>query len=498
MHTAGVDDAASAFRARPHGDTGPTYRRLYERIRSAILTGQLTGGAKLPPSRVLAREAGVSRNTVLAAFQQLHAEGYVEGKRGSGTYVAQVLPEDTLSSTPRAAPARAARRSRLLSERGTRLCAAARMPLPAVVGTPAHRPAFQIGLPALDAFPMDLWARCVARRLRRSRQRLLRYNDPAGYRPLREAIAAYLGTARGVTCTADHVVIVAGSQQALELCARLLLDPGDSAWIEDPGYLGARSALISAGARLVPVPVDENGLDVAAGVARAPDARLAFVTPSHQFPLGSTMSLERRLGLIEWARQADAWVIEDDYDGEFRYTGRQLTALQGIDANGHVLYVGTFSKVLFPALRLGYLVVPTDLIEPFAAAHLATDVHTHVLEQAALADFIEDGHFLRHLRRMRVLYQERQEVLVKAAADTFADRLVVQPSNNGLHLTGILPPGTDDTTVADAAGRQQVHAWPLSLHALEARTRPALLLGYAGATPQQILDGVQRLAAVLQ
>jgi GntR family transcriptional regulator/MocR family aminotransferase len=325
----------------------------------------------------------------------------------------------------------------------------------------------------------------------------MRYSHPAGYLPLRHAIAAHLATARGVRCTAEQVIIVTGSQQALDLCARLLLDPGDRAWIEDPGYLGARAALVAAGAELVPVPVDDEGLDVAAGKASSPDARLAVVTPSHQFPLGVTMSLPRRLALIDWAHSTGSWVVEDDYDAEFRYVGRPLTALQGIDEWGCVIYVGTFSKVLFPGLRLGYLVAPPQLVDPFIAAHLATDMHAHVLEQAVLSDFIRDGQFERHLRRMRVLYAERQALLVAAARRDLEGLVDVNPSDSGLHLIGWLGHGLDDGVVACEAASNGVDVWPLSLHSLHPYPRAALLLGYGGLTPLEIHAGVQRLARAL-
>jgi GntR family transcriptional regulator/MocR family aminotransferase len=280
----------------------------------------------------------------------------------------------------------------------------------------------------------------------------------------------------------------------LDLSARLLLDPGDPAWIEDPGYLGTRAALIAAGAQLVPVPVDDEGLDVAAGMAREPDARLAVVTPSHQFPLGPTMTLARRLALIEWASRTGSWVVEDDYDAEFRYVGRPLTALQGIDGRGRVIYVGTFSKSLFPGLRLGYLVAPLPLVDGFIAAHLSTDMHVRVLEQVVLTDFIRDGHFERHLRRMRLLYAERQAVVVEAAKRELAGAVDINPAENGLHLIGWLAPGLDDGLVAREAATQGVDVWPLSLHSLRPYPRAALLLGYASLTPQEIQCGMQRLA----
>jgi GntR family transcriptional regulator/MocR family aminotransferase len=385
-----------------------------------------------------------------------------------------------------------------LSRRGRAIAGTRRMPLPESTGVPAEATAFQIGLPALDSFPTDLWARMYGARLRQSTRDLMRYNDPRGYRPLREAIASYIGPARGIRCTADQVVIVSGSQQALDFCGRILLDPGDPAWIEDPCYLGAKAALISAGARLVPVPVDRKGIDVAAGIEREPSARLAVLTPSYQFPLGVTLSLERRLALLDWAAQAGAWIVEDDYDSEFRYRGRPLVALQAIDKHRRVIYVGTFSKVMFPGLRLGYLIAPADLVDGFAAAHLSTDMHAHLLDQAVLADFMIAGHFTRHLRRMRVLCGKRQQLLVAEATSRLGSHLRIEDPDGGLHLVGWLPEGHDDQAVAELAARRRLHLWPLSTHCVEADLPPALLLGYAGIKERDIADGVATLARIIR
>lgn len=474
------------------------YKALYERLRSGILSGQLAAGARLPPSRTLAAETGLSRNTVLAAFQQLEAEGYIVGRRGSGTYVAEILPEQLLSATVSSAPAPTATTGGVaaLSARGQRLAQTRRVALPAVLGQVPRGTAFLIGLPALDHFPFATWAKLYADRLRTSGTQLMRYDDPAGYRPLREAIAAFVGTTRGIHCSAEQVIVTSGSQQALELSARILLDPGDPAWLEDPGYLGARAALVSAGARLVPVPVDADGLDVTAGVAREPRARLAVVTPSYQFPLGHTMSLQRRLALIEWAGAHDAWIVEDDYDAEFHYTGRPHAALAAVDTRQRVVYVGTFSKVLFPGLRLGYLIAPPQLVDGFLAAHLSTDIHAPVFDQAVVADFIDHGHLARHLRRMRVLHRERQQTLLRLA-EPLGDALRLTASDGGLHLVGRLAAGRDDRSLARRAIREGVHVWPLSTHYLGPDPEVALLLGYAGTTPEDMRHGVEVLAGAL-
>jgi GntR family transcriptional regulator/MocR family aminotransferase len=478
-----------------HASSIPLYRQLYEALRTAILAGRLRAGARLPATRTLAGEFGISRNTVMNAYAQLLAEGYVEGEVGSGTYVARTLPDELLYARAGATRMQLlSRRGRTLSRRGT-LLAATRVPTPPF---PGELKAFRPGVPALDAFPYELWARLVARRWRRPQRALLGYGDPAGHRPLREAIASYLGAARAVACEASQVIVVAGSQQALNVAARMLLDEGEAAWIEDPGYLGTRGALLGAGARLIPVPVDAEGLDLEAGKARSPEARLIYVTPSHQYPYGVTMSLPRRLALLEWASRAGAWVLEDDYDSEYRYAGRPLAALQGLDREGRVIYLGTFSKVLFPALRLGYLVVPPDLVEAFVAARAMVDRHSPTLDQAALADFIAEGHFARHIRRMRGLYAERQAILVEAARQQLAGLLDVPPAEAGMHLVGWLPAGVDDVDASQRAAAHGVEAPPLSLYSLEPLRRRGLLLGYTAVGEKEIREGVQRLAKALQ
>jgi GntR family transcriptional regulator/MocR family aminotransferase len=473
----------------------PLFRQLYEGVRRGILDGTLAPGVRLPATRRLAGELGVSRNTVLNAYEQLLAEGYLEGKAGSGTYVPRTLPEALLQVRPSAAPARptpAPRRA--LSRRGELLAGTASI-VSRSSGVP--RP-FRPGTPALDAFPFATWMHLVARHHRRPPRDLLCYSHPAGYAPLRRAIAAHLGPARAVHCDPEQVLVLTGSQQGLDLVARLLLDPGDRAWFEDPGYPSGRAALAGAGVLPVPVPVDGDGLDVAAGRVRCPNARLVYVTPSHQYPLGVTMSLSRRLALLEWARQANAWVIEDDYDSEFRYAGRPLAALQGLDRDGRVIYLGTFSKTLFPALRLGYLVVPPDLVDAFVAARAVTDRQTPTLTQAVVADFLTEGHFLRHVRRMRTLYRERQETLLRAARRELSGQLELCPCETGLHLMGWLGEDEDDKQASQAAARAGVEVPPLSHYCVERRGRGGLLLGYAGSEPRQIREAVRRLGSALR
>jgi GntR family transcriptional regulator/MocR family aminotransferase len=480
----------------------PLSHQLADRLRTAILAGQLGAGFRLPSTRGLAAELGVSRNTVLLGYDQLVAEGYVEGRVGSGTRVASVLPETLLQAPAVASSGEASTRLAPapigLSRRATAVAAAPSMPGAVGVAPGDWLRPFRPGVPALDVFPAALWARLVARHVRRTMPDLLAYQDPAGYRPLREAIAAYLGVSRGVRCTADQVIVVVGGQSGLDLAARVLLDPGDAVWVEDPGYLGVRGALLAAGARLVPVPVDDQGLEVTAGEARGPDARLAYVTPSRQLPLGMAMSLGRRLALLAWAARTGAWIVEDDYDGEFRYAGRPLPALQGLRSDGRVIYIGTFSKVLFPALRLGYLVVPPDLVAAFVAARRFVDGHPPALEQAALTDFLAEGHFARHLRRMRTLYAARAKALVAEASHELSGLLDIHPPGAGMHLVGWLPPGIDDHVAARQAAAHSVATVPVSRFAIEPLGRGGLLLGFAAVDEPAIHAGVHRLAAAVR
>lgn len=471
------------------GSSLPLHRQLYQGLRGAVLRGRLGAGARLPSTRDLARELGVSRNTVVNAFEQLLAEGYLSGRVGSGTYVSGAVGR--IGGRSHTVPAGGKPR---LSKRGTDQLSAR------VLELTANAPAapFIVGVPALDRFAYKTWGRLLAQRWRERAPALLSYADPAGYRPLREAVANYLRLVRAVQCEPDQVILVSGSQQGLAVSARLLLDPGDAVWFEEPGYLGARAAFAAAGGRLVPVPVDEEGMDVARGERLCRRARLAYVTPSHQYPLGVTMSLERRLRLLEWAERSGAWILEDDYDSEFRYRDWPLASLQGLDRSDRVIYLGTFSKVLFPSLRLGYLVVPRRLARSFAIGRALTDRQSPMLEQAVLADFIAQGHFARHIRSMRSLYAERQAALVRAAGEELEGRLEVRPADTGMHLVGWLPRGANDIEASRAAASRGVFASPLSRYYLSRSPhRPGLLLGYAAVSRVAMRRGVRELALAL-
>jgi GntR family transcriptional regulator / MocR family aminotransferase len=477
----------------------PLQRQIYDQLRSAILSGTFSPGARVPSTRDLATDLGVSRNTVAGAFDQLLAEGYLEGKVGSGTFVAAALPEDLLRVKPAAplslAPSRTPVQAVHASRRGQELAA---IPLsPSSLAAVDPRP-FRPGIPALDQFPRTLWARMAARLARHAPSSMLAYGDPAGYQPLRQAIAEYLRGSRAVRCAASQVIITDGTQQAFDLAVRVLLDPGDTAWVEDPGYLGSRAALRAGGIVCRPVPIDAEGICIRAGTERAPHARLVFVTPSHEYPLGVIMSLPRRMALLEWARKQSAWIVEDDYDSEFRYRGRPLASLQGLDEAGRVIYTGSFSKTLFPGLRLGYLVAPENLVETFVQARALANRSSAGLEQFLAAEFLSEGHFGRHVRRMRALYSERQQTLITAVERELAGELEVHASDAGQHLVAWLPADSNDAAISERAAAAGIIAPPLSAYSMEARLRPGLLLGYAAYNPRQIRDGVRKLAAVLE
>jgi GntR family transcriptional regulator / MocR family aminotransferase len=463
----------------------PRFRQLYAAIRSAILAGRLRPGARLPSTRTLAADLGVSRTTTEEAFAQLEAEGYLTRRTGDGTYVAALA---LLSETRPARAARTGARRLELSARGALM---ARSGHP----EPIHARAFNAGSPPFDAFPLDVWTRLLSARMKHSGRELLAYGEPAGYRPLREAIASYLRTSRGVQASAEEVLVLTSSQQALDLIGRLLLDPGDTACIEEPGYSSAAAALRAAGAILCPVRIDENGLDVER-LRACRETRLVYVTPSHQYPTGVTMSLARRLALVRWARETGGWIVEDDYDSEFRYVGRPLAAVHGLDTGGRVLYVGTFSKTMFPSIRVAYLVVPPELVEPFVVGRSLLDGHTALHTQAALADFMEGGQFAIHLRRMRSLCAERRDALLAAAVALPADRVRLGAADGGFRVAGWLARGVDEAAVVRRGREAGLDLPPLSRCYLS-KPRSGLILGYTGLSPSTIRKAVGLLRAVL-
>jgi len=474
-------------------DGRPLQIIICEALRSAMQGGRLRPGARLPSSRDFARQLGVARGTVVTAYEQLRTEGYLKGARGAGTIIAESLPETWFVPSRARLPATGATRTVVLSKRGEQL---SRSPFP-IGRLPAPRP-FRPHAPAVDAFPSVLWGSLLARHARNARPDRLREADARGYRPLREAIAEHLRVYRGVLCTADQVVIGGGTQQILDLLARLLLDEGDAVWVEDPGHFGAQGILRGAGARLVPVAVDQAGIDVSAGIAAAPKARMAYVTPARQSPLGATLPLERRVELLEWARRSDAWVIEDDYDSEFRYDGRPLPALQSLDRHGVVIYAGTFTKTMFPGIRLACAVLPETLVDPFASALSLVSRHLPLLPQLALADFISEGHFERHLRRMRMLYAERREAMLAALQSELSEQIEIVGSSAGLEVVARLPPGISDRAVTKISLGMELEMIPLSRYALRPLQRGGLVLGFAAVSAARTRRAIPALRSAIQ
>jgi GntR family transcriptional regulator/MocR family aminotransferase len=476
----------------------PLFRQLYDGIKQSILAGQIGPGVQLPPTRDLSRQFGISRQTVLNAYSQLTAEGFLYGAVGKGTFVSEHLPLSAMQCQT-AAEKPSSGTVHPLSSRG-RHFVAAQTQLNTHEGKPR---AFRAGMPGLDAFPFEIWARLEARRWRHPSDQL-GYGDPAGYRPLRELLAAYLRSSRGVRCTPDQIIVTSGSQQALFLIATLLLAPKEAAWVEDPGYQGISALLHAVEARICPIPVDDEGLHVGQAIHAYPDARLAYVTPSHQYPLGVTMSLQRRLELLAWAAGNKAWIVEDEYDSEYRYTGRPLASLQSLDKTGCVIYVGTLSKVLFPGLRLGYLVAPPALADAFAQAKAVIDRHTSIVPQIVLSDFIAEGHFQRHIKRMKEIYAERQSVLLDALNTHLGGEFRLGPTDAGLHMAVAFRRHRDDQAIAQAALQRGIEVRALSrfyaaeVNPASARQIPSgLVLGFASTPGDEIRRGIIRLRDLL-
>src|ERR1700683_1553963 len=490
------------MRKKPHGAAAPMiavhrkgekplHRQIYDALRAMILERRLQAGQQIPSTRALADELGISRIPVLDAYAQLLAEGYIESRSGAGTFVTSSLSDQVLGARPALAsvvhdPASDAisRVSRLLPVEGT----------PWFLGSGA----FSVGQIAYDHFPFRVWSDLVTYHARRVRASSMNYLDPMGSPEFREVIAAYLRTARAVRCEASQIMVVNGSQHALDLSARVLLDPESPGWIEEPGYEFLRHALTLSGCRLVPVPVDSEGLDVAAGVELCRKARVAYVTPSHQYPLGATMSASRRLQLLEWAHSSSAWIVEDDYDSEYRYESMPVASMQGLDPGSRVIYIGTFSKTLFPALRLGYIVIPPALVSRFLAVRQSNDLGPSHLYQAALADFISAGHFTRHIRKTRQLYAERRNALAHALRKEFSpeierSEMEILGAEAGMHLVVTLPPGLSDQKISARAAQEGLWLWPLSSAYAGTNVRQGFILGFGGTKADDMLHQVRRL-----
>jgi GntR family transcriptional regulator/MocR family aminotransferase len=486
-----VSEAIAPVIAVDRKVSDPLHKQVYDGFRMAIVRGNLRPGQRVPSSRALAVELGISRIPVLNAYAQLLAEGYFESRRGAGTFVSGALPESLTvckERTPQfgpmgSGPRPVARRGLLMSPK--------RPPWAAGWG------AFGVHQPAFDHFPFQIWSSIIMRHCRSPRLSAIHNIDALGTETFREAICTYLRTARAVHCEPRQVMVVAGSQQALEISARVLLGKGSAIWIEDPGYRLARNVFAGAGCRLVPVPVDEDGMIVSAGIKRCPKARAAYVTPSHQYPLGATMSAGRRMQLLNWAQSAGSWIIEDDYDSEYRFESAPISSLQGLDRNARVIYIGTFSKVLFPSLRMGYIVIPEDLVDHFTAVRSAMDIFPPYLYQETITDFMREGHFARHIRKMRLLYGERRTALVNSIREQLGPELEIHGSQAGMHLAVTLPKGLNDREIATRAAAKGLWLWPLSPSYLGKPARQGLILGFGNTPVEDMPRAVSQLRAQL-
>jgi GntR family transcriptional regulator/MocR family aminotransferase len=467
----------------------PVFRQIYLRLRSAILSGTFRPGTKLPSTRELAAQLGVSRPTVVSAFEQLLAEGYTIGRKGAGTYIASDLPEPFGATHGRnKRPVSAVKTLASWRDLGGFVD---------VTAQSDERP-FNLGRTLVDARTAELWRKLSARTLRSFGRHHLGYADPCGMLELRKSVCDYLRAARAVRCEPEQVVITAGTQQALDIIIRVMQGPDKEVWIEDPGYSLTRLALVAAGAQVRPIPVDQHGIDVTEGIRRASKARAVFITPSHQFPKGVVLSMARRLELLAWAQESGAWIVEDDYASEFRYGGRPLASLQGLDHAERVIYIGTFNKSLFPGLRLGYVVVPPSLLPAFVAARYLMDRHPPTLCQAVAAAFMEEGHFAAHIRRMREMYRDQRDALVASITRRLAGHLTVEPPDQGMHLVAYTRRGLSDIAVERAAREHGVIVRAMSSLYVEAPVQSALMLGFSGYPRPVIAPAIARLARAFE
>tara|TARA_R110002096_G_scaffold80453_16_gene188609 strand:- start:5512 stop:7026 length:1515 start_codon:yes stop_codon:yes gene_type:complete len=474
------------------------FRQLETQLRNAILAGSLTGGTRLPSSRALASELGVSRPTVVLVLERLAGEGFLEARHGAGTFVASVMPQHlprTMQVPQANQPSVGAFRPETgtfkLSRTGARFAA-----IKANIEVSDRRP-FLPNAPAYDKFPFALWQTCANRRARQSFQSGMGYTDPAGYAPLKRAIADYLALHRGDHCDPEQIVITPGGHAAFMIAALLLTDPGDRLLFEDPGPVITRNLFESLDRKIVHTPVDDDGMDFEQIVQKVPRLRMAFTMPSRHHPLGKTLSLARRFRLMDWAQANDAWIIEDDYDSEFRYTGRPLPSMRSIDKSGRVLYVGTFSKALFPALRVGYFVLPPALVPVFRNAMALMFRSVPLTTQMVLADFIAEGHFSTHLRRMRELYTHRRRDFIETAAEVSEGNFEIDSPDSGMNAIAWLPKGVSDTQVHAKAVERGIHCYPLSDYCARPYQRDALVLGFTSVQSHQLRPGLEALSQLI-
>lgn len=473
---------------------GVIKEQVYHSIRNAVLDGRMRPGIKIPSSRMLAEMMSISRNSVLAGFDRLTDEGYLVTKKGSGTYIAETIPDDLIDT--KAFPIDSS--ETLLSKLKINPHIHEMLPLWENTREFAKGSAvFNVGVGCVDLFPHELWGRLLGRVWRQSRNKLGQLNEPAGHASLREIICDYVRTTRGLNCTKEQIIIVNGTQQAINLTAQVFLQKGDEVWLDEPGYDGALGVFKSIGAKARPIIGDDQGMDIDYGIKNWPNAKLVFTAPSHQFPLGSTLSLPRRLALLDWASENDAWIFEDDYNSEYRYKARPIQALQGLDKHQRVIYAGTFSKIMFPEFRLAFMVVPNALINVFTLTKYYEDTRSSYLEQATLALFISEGHYARHVRKIRRACDERKKVLEQAIQAYLSDKVQPQPSDSGIHLVCWLLGGLTEKEVIDKCRQIGLGVQPLSRYCQQPFKKQAILLGYAAHSPDEIVDGVKRLASII-
>lgn len=474
---------------------GKIKEQFYLVIKEQILKGQLQAGKKLPSSRTLSEMMSISRNSILSGLERLIDEGYLFTKKGSGTYVAEIIP-DEMTHIKSAALPEIIRSVKVETDINPQMkVMKALWDKTSPYG--GHNMTFNIGVGCTDLFPYELWGRLSGRVWRQFRHQDWTLNEPMGYRPLRIAIGDYVRATRGLHCHEDQILIVNGTQQAMNLAAQVLLQKGDEVWLDEPGYDGALGAFTSVGAQIRPVISDQHGMDIAYAITHWPQAKMAFTSPSHQFPLGGTLSLSRRMALLDWAAENNMWIFEDDYNSEFRYTAQPIQALQGLDQHQRVIYAGSFSKMMFPGFHLGFLVIPKSLVESFKIAKYYTDTRTPFLEQSILTRFISEGHYARHVRRVRKACHERQQVMIKALQQYLPDIIVPEPSDSGIHMVCGLAPDIDEYYLIKRCREVGLGAQPLSRYCLNKPERQAILLSFAAHSPLKIVEGIKTLAQIL-
>lgn len=474
---------------------GKIKEQFYLTIKALILNGQLKAGSKLPSSRTFSEMMSISRNSVIAGLERLIDEGYLMTKHGSGTFVTSTIPDDVIhikatatdqdispeNSVPTIHPDRDALTK--IWEKTAPLS--------------GNNMTFNIGIGCVDLFPYELWGRMLGRVWRQFRHQDGKLHEALGYKPLRAAIGEYVRATRGLHCSDEQILIVNGTQQAMNLTAHVLLERGDEVWLDEPGYDGALGAFTSMGANVRPVISDNKGMDISYAIKHWPQAKMVFTSPSHQFPLGGTLNLSRRIALLDWAAENKMWIFEDDYNSEFRYTAQPIQALQGLDKQQRVIYAGSFSKMMFPGFQLGFLVIPENLVESFKIAKYYGDTRTPYLEQMILAAFISEGHYARHVRRVRKACHERQRVMIEAIQSYLPEIILAEPFDSGIHIVCWLADGIEESYMIEHCRRAGLGAQPLSRYCQTKPTKQAILFGFAAHSPSEIVDGIKKLAQIM-